>query len=125
MQYNRAMGSGTYYAVGFGCAELPTLDDEAPLFEIFDEHNIQTSYEGATSYAIVPLLSTLSRRHEDGLPSGVLPVEDFAANVQRQIGQAALTKAAATWQTVRDAAAALPVPVELPDGKLLWFCDYD
>jgi len=125
MQYNRSMGSGTYYAVGFGCAALPPLDDDAPLFKIFDDHDIQTSYEGATRYAIVPLLSTLSRRHESGLPSGVLPVEDFAAAVKKQIGNAAITKAAATWQAVRDAAAALPVPIELPDGALLWFCDYD
>ena len=119
------MGSGTYYAVGFGCAALPPLDDDAPLFEIFEEHDIQTSYEGATSYAIVPLLSTLSRRHEDGLPSGVVPVEDFADAVKRQIGPAAITKSAATWQAIRDAAAALPVPIELPTGKLLWLCDYD
>ena len=119
------MGSGTYYSVGFGCAELPPLDDDAPLFEIFEEHSIQTSYEGATSYAIVPLLNTLSRRHESVLPSGVLPVEDFADAVKKQIGQAAIMKAAATWQAVRDAAAALSVPVELPDGKLLWLCDYD
>jgi hypothetical protein len=83
MQYNRIMGSGTYYAVGFGCAELPPLDDDAQLFEIFEDYGIQTSYEGATSYAIVPLLSTLSRQRESELPSAVLPVEDFAEAVKK------------------------------------------
>ena len=125
MQYNHSMGSGTYYAIGFGCAELPPLVDDGPLFEIFEDHGIQTSYEGATSYAIVPLLSTLSRRREAEIPSGVMPIEDFADAVKRQIGDAAITKAAATWQAVRDAGAALAVPVNLPDGKLLWLCDYD
>jgi|SRR6185436_4778266 len=119
------MGSGTFYAIGFGCAELPSLDDDASLFEIFEKHGIQTSYEGATSYAVVPLLSTLARRHKNELPSGVLPIVDFVEAVNKQIGEDVIKKAYQTWQTVRAAAAALSVPVDLPNGKLLWLCDYD
>lgn len=92
MQYNRSIGSGDVLRRRF-------------------------RVRGATTS--VPLLSTLSRRRESALPSGVLSVENFADAVRRQIGEAAITKAAATWQAVRDAATALPVPVELPDGEVL------
>ena len=119
------MGSGTYYAVGFGCAELPTLDDDAPLFKIFDEHGIITSYEGATNYAVVPLLSTLSRKRERQIPSGVLPIGDLARAIGEQVGEQGIEEASQTWRTVQAEAASLPVPVSLPDGKLLWLSDYD
>jgi hypothetical protein len=120
------MGSGTYYAVGFGCVELPPLgDDDGPLYEIFDAHGIQTSYEGATRYAVVPLLNTLARKHEHQIPSGVMPIEDLAAAIESKIGAKDIEKTAETWRTVQAAAAALDPPIKLPDGRLIWLCDYD
>ncbi len=119
------MGSGTYYAVGFGCVELPPLDDDGPLYEIFDKHAIQTSYEGATSYAVIPLLNTLARKHERQIPSGVMPIEDLVAAIERQIGTKTIEKAVETWRAVQAAAMALDSPIQLPDGRLIWFCDYD
>ncbi len=121
------MGSGTYYAVGFGCAKVPNLNDDHPLFEIFDQYGIQTSYEGATNYAVVPLLSTLIRGfHRDhGIPDGVMPVEDLSVAIRMKIGEQAIARATETWRIVRDSAAALAVPVNLPDGALLWLCDHD
>jgi len=119
------MGSGTYYAVGFGCVELPPLSDDGPLYEIFDEHRIQTSYEGVTSYAVVPLLNTIARKYEHQIPGGVMPIEDLATAIERQIGSKNIEKATETWRTVQAAAMALDPPIKLPDGQLIWLCDYD
>src|SRR5947208_1094194 len=118
------MGSGTYYAVGFGCVELPAIgDDDRPLFEIFDKHGIQTSYEGASHYAIVPLLNTLARQPEDEIPSGVIPIEDIADAIRKQVGAKRCRQVAKTWKTVQTEAAALTTPIYLPDGRMLWLCD--
>jgi hypothetical protein len=112
--------------VGFGCAALPSLgDDDQQLFEIFDKHSIQTSYEGASNYAVVPLLSTLARLRAHEIPSGVMPIEELADAVKKQIGAKRIEEAVATWRAVQTAAAALDAPVNLPDGRLLWLCDYD
>lgn len=119
------MGSGTYFAVGFGCPALPPLVDDRQLFKIFEKHGIQTSCEGASSYAVLPLLSTLERCRNQEIPSGVMPIEDLADAIKKQVGTEGLDQATKTWRAVQAAAAALDVPINLPDGCLLWLCDYD
>jgi hypothetical protein len=123
------MGSGTYYAVGWGCAALPPLGDEGrQLFEIFEEHGIQTSYEGASAYAVIPLLSTLEiGRHtpDRGIPSGVMPLEELVEAIKKKVSVKRVDQTAKTWRAVQAAAAVLDVPVNLPDGRLLWFCDHE
>jgi hypothetical protein len=115
----------TYWAVGYGCVERPELDDDGPLSKIFEKRGIQLSYEGATRYAVVPLLSTITRNLDYEIPSGVMPIEDLAAAITTQIGAAGVAKAVKTWRAVRAAAMALAVPVDLPEGRLIWFCDTD
>ncbi len=58
-------------------------------------------------------------------PSSVMPIEDLAGAIRRAIGQQQIERATETWRIVRAAATALAVPVNLPDGTLLWLCDYD
>jgi hypothetical protein len=124
------MGSGTYYAVGWGCAVLPSCseDNRQQLFGIFEEHDIQTSYQGASAYAVIPLLSTLEgccdRDRDREIPSGVMPIEELADAIKKQV-RVKVARATKIWRAVQEAAATLDVPVNLPDGRLLWFCDHD
>lgn len=121
------MGSGSYWAVVYGCKDISKLRTDEKradeLDELLREFGIQQSYEGSSQYAGVVLLCTLRGWGDGEVPSGVMSIDELPAAIKRAAQGKALKRAETTWRKAQ--AAAAKIGMALPEGGLLWLGDYD